>query len=447
MEIRLKTAQNQVVQYEAQFRDVFQWVQDEKDARVYLQSLAGRLNDDVESIRSGNSLMTSPSGHAPDRGWSSRRLNKSQRMELQEIQRSLQLEISSKQKIADELTKVRAAYLATQSQLRDAENRIAMQNRDLEAKSAELTTYRSAVDLPDARAPGIPLLTQFLKDTGTYRPESWISGTSGDYEMSNSALVELRGSQRGGAAAGQHRPEPQSYENLGDPRARSLPPSGRFATSTSGGITGSPKAITVGMTMPTKAKPHRFVTKTFLGPVKCNYCTSLLVGITRQGVVCEDCQFACHVGCVPKVAPICPPPPDQIKRPVGIDPTQGIGTAYEGYVRIPKPGGVRKGWMRQYVVVCDFKLFLYDLMNGSGNGTFNENRPPQAMPNASIIIDMRDEEFSVATVAESDVIHANKKDLGTSFHLILVFFFFFSFFCFGGFQFEFISFGILLALL
>jgi len=30
-------------------------------------------------------------------------------------------------------------------------------------------------------------------------------------------------------------------------------------------------------------------------------------------------------------------------------------------VRIPKLGGVRKGWMRQYAIICDFKLFVHNV--------------------------------------------------------------------------------------
>ena len=90
------------------------------------------------------------------------------------------------------------------------------------------------------------------------------------------------------------------------------------------------------------------------------------------------------------------------KRPWGIDPTRGIGTAYEGYVKVPKPGGVKKGWLRQFVVVCDFKLFLYDI---------SAERNAQPSVYVSQVLDMRDEQFEVSSVRDSDVIHANKKDI------------------------------------
>lgn len=87
---------------------------------------------------------------------------------------------------------------------------------------------------------------------------------------------------------------------------------------------------------------------------------------------------------------------------MGIDPTRGIGTAYEGYVKVPKMGGVKKGWVRQFVVVCDFKLFLYDISP-------DRNALPSVY--VSQVLDMRDEEFSVSSVRDSDVIHATKKDI------------------------------------
>lgn len=54
------------------------------------------------------------------------------------------------------------------------------------------------------------------------------------------------------------------------------------------------------------------------------------------------------------------------------------------------------------MVVCDFKLFLYDI---TGERT--------CLPSVHVaqVLDMRDPEFAVAGVREQDVIHAAKKDV------------------------------------
>ncbi|XP_066093134.1 serine/threonine-protein kinase MRCK alpha isoform X8 [Saccopteryx bilineata] len=149
-------------------------------------------------------------------------------------------------------------------------------------------------------------------------------------------------------------------------------------------------------------KSHQFFVKSFTTPTKCHQCTSLMVGLIRQGCSCEVCGFSCHITCVNKAPTVCPVPPEQTKGPLGIDPQKGIGTAYEGHVRIPKPAGVKKGWQRALAVVCDFKLFLYDVAEGKAS---------QPSVVISQVIDMRDEEFSVSSVLASDVIHASRKDI------------------------------------
>ncbi|KAF5300736.1 hypothetical protein FQR65_LT19316 [Abscondita terminalis] len=69
------------------------------------------------------------------------------------------------------------------------------------------------------------------------------------------------------------------------------------------------------------------------------------------------------------------------KRPLGMT-QQRKGTAYEGYVKVPKLGGVKKGWLEPVrVVLANFKLFLYDI-----SPMFN------ALPSVHVahVLDMRD---------------------------------------------------------
>ncbi len=123
-----------------------------------------------------------------------------------------------------------------------------------------------------------------------------------------------------------------------------------------------------------------------------------------------DCQMSCHIHCKDKVYPTCPLPPGQgnaifvhmeehilrvffsllfsslslspllsllfflslflalttsfiAKLPFGIDIHHGVGTACEGWIHLPRPGGVKKGWNRAYAFVCDFKVFLHEPSN------------------------------------------------------------------------------------
>lgn len=57
------------------------------------------------------------------------------------------------------------------------------------------------------------------------------------------------------------------------------------------------------------------------------------------------CSFACHVSCKDRAPQVCPIPPEQSKRPLGVDVQRGIGTAYKGYVKVgcdPRPCSGRR---------------------------------------------------------------------------------------------------------
>jgi serine/threonine-protein kinase MRCK len=142
---------------------------------------------------------------------------------------------------------------------------------------------------------------------------------------------------------------------------------------------------------------HEMVIRSFEVPTKCDHCTSFMQGQVRQGMTCKVCHFSCHVGCAEQAVQICPLPPGQVRTPMGIDIHHGVGTACEGWIKIPKPGGVRKGWQRQYAIICDFKIFFHDVVDN------------KVSPSATLVFDMRDENFAVSTVTREDVIHASSR--------------------------------------
>uniref|UniRef100_A0A6I8PR02 non-specific serine/threonine protein kinase n=1 Tax=Ornithorhynchus anatinus TaxID=9258 RepID=A0A6I8PR02_ORNAN len=146
---------------------------------------------------------------------------------------------------------------------------------------------------------------------------------------------------------------------------------------------------------------HSLRPRTFPSPNKCLYCTALMLGLSRQGLYCEACGYFCHVACAP-LAPPCPVPQELLRTVLGVNPETGIGTAYEGYLSVPRPSGVRRGWQRMFATLSDFRLLLYDAPDA---------RVPPASHALAQVLDLRDPQFSATPVLASDVIHAQTREL------------------------------------
>ncbi|XP_035388480.1 serine/threonine-protein kinase MRCK alpha isoform X5 [Electrophorus electricus] len=389
----LSDKRESVSQWEAQITEIIQWVSDEKDARGYLQALATKMTEELESLRS-----TSLGARSTDMPWKMRRLAKLDMSARLELQSALDAEIRAKQTIQDELNKIKAANMATECKLQESEKK----NEDLQAEIERLRRETNDLRLSkgvkhqDSQNSFLAFLSapnsgldQFDRSPACAPVSRGRRIESADnFSLSNTpSRDDERKSQ---LMSRSHSPsttsDMETLEFVDHPHKGTQTPS---MPCSAGHLTPKPKA-------------HQFVVKSFSTPTKCNQCTSLMVGLIRQGCICEVCNFSCHVMCADKAPAVCPVPPDQTKGPLGVDPQKGIGTAYEGHVRVPKPAGVKKGWQKALAVVCDFKLFLYDLAEGKA-------AQPSVVVNQ--VIDMRDEDFSVSSVLASDVIHANRKDI------------------------------------
>ncbi|XP_041108680.1 serine/threonine-protein kinase MRCK alpha-like isoform X3 [Polyodon spathula] len=378
-----------VAHWEAQITEIIQWVSDEKDARGYLQALATKMTEELEGLRN-----SSLGARATDMPWKMRRFAKLDMSARLELQSALDAEIRAKQVIQDELNKVKASNMSTECKLQESEKKNLDLLTEIEKlkKETEELRLEKGVKHQDSQNSFLAFL-----NVPTSALDQFDIDSIENFNLSNTpsreeeAKSQIHSRSRSPSTASDMEP----IEVMDHPPRTVQTPTMRSAYSGSGLSTPKPKA-------------HQFVVKSFNTPTKCNQCTSLMVGLIRQGCTCEVCGFSCHVTCADKAPAVCPIPPDQTKGPLGIDPQKGIGTAYEGHVRVPKPAGVKKGWQRAIAIVCDFKLFLYDLAEGKAS---------QPSVVVSQVIDMRDEEFSVSSVLASDVIHANRKDIPCIFRI------------------------------
>uniref|UniRef100_A0A6Q2ZM12 non-specific serine/threonine protein kinase n=1 Tax=Esox lucius TaxID=8010 RepID=A0A6Q2ZM12_ESOLU len=302
-----------------------------------------------------------------------------------ELQSALDAEIRAKQSIQDELNKVKASNISTECKLQESETKNQELLSEIERlkKETEELRLRRGVKHQDSQNSFLAFLNAPTSALDQFDVSSQPSVFTDRLSLNDTVCLKVGGTCKVLTVLLSNLSSSSPIQTVDHPPCTVQTP-----TTRSGGY-GS-----IG--------PHQFVVKSFSVPTKCNQCTSLMVGLIRQGCTCEVCNFSCHVTCADKAPAVCPVPHDQTKGPLGIDPQRGIGTAYEGHVRVPKPTGVKKGWQRALAVVCDFKLFLYEL--GEGKAT-----TPSVV--VSQVIDMRDEEFSVSSVLASDVIHASRKDI------------------------------------
>ncbi|CAM2116301.1 serine/threonine-protein kinase MRCK beta isoform X3 [Caretta caretta] len=369
----LAAKKESVAHWEAQIAEIIQWVSDEKDARGYLQALASKMTEELESLR-----ISSLGSRTLDPLWKLRRSQKLDMSARLELQSALDAEIRAKQLIQEELRKVKDANISFESKLKESEakNKELLEEMEgLKKKLEEKYRTDTGLKLPDFQDSIFEYFnTSPLARDLTFRTssisEQETQGPKPEVSPSTSVMTT----------------EQQQEEPVRLQRMPAVP---------------SPTIQSISLAVP-KPKAHQLNIKSFSSPTQCSHCTSLMVGLVRQGYACDVCSFACHVSCKDSAPQVCPIPPEQAKRPLGVDVQRGIGMAYKGYVKVPKPTGVKKGWQRAYAVVCDCKLFLYDVPEG-------KSTQPGVV--ASQVLDLRDEDFCVSSVLASDVIHATRKDI------------------------------------
>ncbi|XP_053515218.1 serine/threonine-protein kinase MRCK gamma isoform X1 [Artibeus jamaicensis] len=375
--------------WEAQIADILSWVNDEKISRGYLQALATKMAEELESLKNvgTQTLPAQPLDHQ----WKARRLQKMEASARLELQLALEAEIRAKQGLQEQLTQVQEAQLQAESRLQEAEK----QNRGLQQELAALREELRTRGPGDAKPSNS--LIPFLSFRGS-EVRTWWRGRLGSspgerHRDLDFAPKPQKDSARDPGISGEA-PRPGVEPELRPEGRRSLRMGAVFPRA--------PAATAVpAESPPTKPGSHTLRPRSFPSPTKCLRCTSLMLGLGRQGLGCDACGYFCHSTCAPQ-APPCPVPSDLLCAALGVHPETGTGTAYEGFLSVPRPSGVRRGWQRVFAALSDSRLLLFDAPD------------PRLSPASGALLqalDLRDPQFSATPVLASDVIHAQSKDL------------------------------------
>ncbi|XP_021564920.1 serine/threonine-protein kinase MRCK gamma, partial [Carlito syrichta] len=233
--------------WEAQIADILSWVNDEKVSRGYLQALATKMAEELESLRNvgTQTLPARPLDHQ----WKARRLQKMEASARLELQSALEAEIRAKQGLQERLTQAQEAQRLAERRLQEAE-------KQSQALQQELAGLRQELQ---ARGPG-------------------------DSKSSNSLIpfLSFRSSEKDSAK------DPGVSGEVPRPGAEpELRPEGRRSLRMGAVFPRAPAATSAPVESPAKPGSHMLRPRSFQSPTKCLRCTSLMLGLGRQGLGCD----------------------------------------------------------------------------------------------------------------------------------------------------------------
>ncbi|MEJ1275938.1 hypothetical protein NN561_006837 [Cricetulus griseus] len=255
----LASKKESVAHWEAQIAEIIQWVSDEKDARGYLQALASKMTEELEALRT-----SSLGSRTLDPLWKVRRSQKLDMSARLELQSALEAEIRAKQLVQEELRKVKDTSLSFESKLKESEakNRELLEEMQiLKKKMEEKFRADTGLKLPDLQ----DSIFEYFNTAPLAHDLTFRTSSASDQEtqaskpdLSPSVSVATSAEQQEDVARPQQRPSAVPL----------------------------PNTQALAMAGP-KPKAHQFSIKSFSSPTQCSHCTSLMVGLTRQGYACE----------------------------------------------------------------------------------------------------------------------------------------------------------------
>ena len=345
----------------------------EQEARICLRNIADDLISDIERIKK------SSSNFGKIDGWHERRSIKNDSQRLHELELALDSEINAKQHISDELSRSKEQQALCETQIHSLTKQAQELYSLIQKKQHEINKRDIEIKKLRSNLVSISLSTS----DKVQRKESLVEYLANDVGESltdrNAVIINEKTSEECS----------DKFESLSSSSTISETPPN------------SPNIVLKSENPQLKnVKPpthHHFLMTTLQEPIICDCCCSFMLGLIRQGVCCEHCNYQCHLHCVDsKDVSTCPT--SQKGKKLVFNAATGIGTIYQGWIKVPKPNGVRKGWLKQLMIICDYKIFFFEL-------TIDKSQTFKLVQ----LIDICDEDFYISKVVDSEVIHAHPK--------------------------------------